>query len=160
MRQKLRRRASYIDPRIDPQTRTAKVRVEVPNREGFLRLGMYMTVTFTTEGGTAVIVVPRAAVQRIGARQVVFVAVQGEEGRFIQRSVELGPLLDESYTVLEGLQPGEMVVTEGSFFSARGEFEKCASQLAGSAYGEGETGNSYPRMSLGDGVKTKFSREV
>ena len=112
----LKGRASYIDPRIDPQTRTAKVRVEVPNREGFLRLGMYMTVTFTTEGGTEVIVVPRAAVQRIGARQVVFVAVQGEEGRFIQRTVELGPLSGEFYPVLKGLQSGEVVVTEGSFF--------------------------------------------
>ena len=44
----LKGRASYIDPRIDPQTRTAKVRVEVPNAEGYLRLGMYMTITFTT----------------------------------------------------------------------------------------------------------------
>jgi RND family efflux transporter MFP subunit len=112
----LKGRASYIDPRIDPQTRTAKVRVEVPNREGFLRLGMYMTVTLTTEGGTEVIVVPRAAVQRLGARQVVFVAVQGEEGRFIQRTVELGRLLGESYMVVKGLERGEVVVTEGSFF--------------------------------------------
>jgi len=108
--------ASYIEPRVDPQTRTAKVRVEVPNREGFLRLGMYMTVTLTTEGGTEVIVVPRAAVQRLGARQVVFVAVQGEEGRFIQRTVELGRLLGESYMVVKGLERGEVVVTEGSFF--------------------------------------------
>jgi RND family efflux transporter MFP subunit len=112
----LKGHASYIDPRIDSQTRTAKVRVEVPNSEGSLRLGMYMTVTFTTEGGGDVIVVPRSAVQTIGARQVVFVVVEGEEGRFIQRSIELGPLLGEFYTVVKGLSPGEVVVIEGSFF--------------------------------------------
>jgi multidrug efflux pump subunit AcrA (membrane-fusion protein) len=46
----------------------------------------------------------------------VFVPVEGEEGRFIQRPVTLGRLLGESYIVLQGLEPGEMVVTEGSFF--------------------------------------------
>jgi membrane fusion protein, heavy metal efflux system len=112
----LRGRVSYIDPRLDIQTRTAKVRVEVPNRDGQLRLGMYMTATFSTASGTPVVVVPRAAVQAIGGRQVVFVAVPDEEGRFIQRMVKLGALVGESYPVLQGLQGGEVVVTEGSFF--------------------------------------------
>jgi RND family efflux transporter MFP subunit len=112
----LQGRASYIAPRVDPQTRTAKVRVEVANSEGSLRLGMYMTVTFTTEGRRDIIVVPRSAVQTIGARPVVFVAVEGEEGRFRQRSVALGPRLGVFYTVLNGLEPGEVVVTDGSFF--------------------------------------------
>jgi multidrug efflux pump subunit AcrA (membrane-fusion protein) len=47
---------------------------------------------------------------------VVFVAVPDEEGRFVQRTVKLGSLVGESYTVLGGLQRGEVVVTEGSFF--------------------------------------------
>ena len=52
----------------------------------------------------------------IGGRPVVFVAVPDEEGKFLQRRVELGPLAGESYPVRQGLQPGEVVVTEGSFF--------------------------------------------
>jgi membrane fusion protein, heavy metal efflux system len=112
----LRGRVSYIDPRLDLQTRTAKVRVEVPNTKGFLRLGMYMTMSFSTPEGAPVVVVSRAAVQTIGARHVVFVPVEGDEGRFLQRTVRLGRLLGESYPVLKGLEPGEMVVTEGSFF--------------------------------------------
>jgi membrane fusion protein, heavy metal efflux system len=111
-----RGRVTYIDPRVDPQTRTAKVRVEVPNPEGRLRLGMYVTVTFSTPSRERVTVVPRAAVQTIGGRHVVFVAVPDEEGKFLQRRVELGPLAGESYPVRQGLQPGEVVVTEGSFF--------------------------------------------
>jgi cobalt-zinc-cadmium efflux system membrane fusion protein len=113
---RLQGRVSYIDPRVDPQTRTAKVRVEVPNPDGQLRLGMYMTVGFSTASGAPVVVVPRVAVQTIGGRQVVFVAVSEEEGRFVQRTVRLGALVGESYPVLQGLQPGEVVVTEGSFF--------------------------------------------
>jgi membrane fusion protein, heavy metal efflux system len=112
----LRGRVTYIDPRVDPQTRTAKVRVEVPNPEGHLRLGMYVTMTFSTSSGERVVVVPRAAVQTIGGRQVIFIAVPDEEGKFLQRTVQLGPLAGESYTVLQGLEPGAVVVTEGSFF--------------------------------------------
>jgi membrane fusion protein, heavy metal efflux system len=112
----LRGRVTYIDPRVDSQTRTAKVRVEVPNPDGRLRLGMYVTVSLTTRSREQAVVVPRTAVQTIGGRHVVFVPAEDEEGKFIQRSVELGPLAGELYLVLKGLQPGEVVVTEGSFF--------------------------------------------
>jgi RND family efflux transporter MFP subunit len=111
----LRGRVTYIDPRVDPQARTAKARVEVPNTDGRLRLGMYVTLSFTTPG-TSAVVVPRSAVQAIGDRQVVFVPVPGEEGKFVQRQVRLGPPMGDSYTVLSGLRSGDMVVTEGSFF--------------------------------------------
>jgi RND family efflux transporter MFP subunit len=111
----LRGRVTYIDPRVDPQARTAKARVEVPNTDGRLRLGMYVTLSFTTPG-TSAVVVPRSAVQAIGDRQVVFVPVPGEDGKFIQRQVRLGPPMGDSYTVLSGLRAGDMVVTEGSFF--------------------------------------------
>jgi RND family efflux transporter MFP subunit len=110
----LRGRVTYIDPRVDFQARTAKARIEVSNLDGRLRLGMYVSVSFTTPGNTAV-VVPRSAVQAIGDRQVVFVPAQGEDGKFIQRQVRLGPLIGDSYTVLSGLRAGDTVVTEGSF---------------------------------------------
>jgi RND family efflux transporter MFP subunit len=109
-------RVTYIAPQVDLQTRTAKVRVEVANSDGRLRLGMYMTVSFTTRSGERVVVVPRTAVQTIGDRRVVFVSVEDEEGRFIQRTVQIGWQVGDSYTILGGLRGGEVVVTEGSFF--------------------------------------------
>ncbi len=112
----LRGRVTYIDPRIEAATRTAKVRVEVPNADGRLRLGMYVTLAFTTRGAGRTVVVPRAAVQTLGDRHVVYLPAKDDEGRFIQRSVKLGPPTADGYTVLAGLQPGEVVVTEGSFF--------------------------------------------
>lgn len=111
----LRGHVTYIDPRVDPQTRTAKVRVEVANPEGRLRLGMYITMAFTTRGGARQVVVPSSAVQAIGERSVVFLPVVDEEGTFVQRTVQLGPSHDGLSTIVNGLQPGETVVTEGSF---------------------------------------------
>jgi membrane fusion protein, heavy metal efflux system len=111
----LRGRVSYIDPRVDPQARTAKARIEVPNSDGRLRLGMYVTVRFTTPGAST-LVVPRSAVQAIGDRQVVFVPAESGVGKFIQRRVQLGTPIGDNYPVLSGLKPGETIVTEGSFF--------------------------------------------
>jgi multidrug efflux pump subunit AcrA (membrane-fusion protein) len=76
---------------------------------------MYVTVSFTTPGANAV-VVPRSAVQAIGDRQVVFVRAGNEDGKFIQRQVRLGSPIGDNYTVLNGVKPGETLVTEGSFF--------------------------------------------
>lgn len=113
---RLRGRVTYIDPRVDAATRTAKVRVEVPNSDGRLRLGMYLSIAFITRGGQRAVLVPRAAVQTLGERQVVYLPVKGEEGKFVQRTVQLGEQAGEGYVVLNGLKAGEVVVTEGSFF--------------------------------------------
>lgn len=111
----LRGRVAYIDPRVDPQARTAKIRVALANLDGRLRLGMYVSMAFRTQAGDRVVLVPMAAVQALGDRQVVFVAAKDEEGKFIQRTVRLGPSVAESYAVVSGLRPGDTVVTEGSF---------------------------------------------
>lgn len=111
----LRGRVAYIDPRVEAATRTAKVRVEVPNRNRELRLGMFVTATFETGPTQRVAVVPRAAVQTTGERTVVYVPVEGEEGKFAERPVKLGASVGDVVQILEGLKPGDKVVTEGSF---------------------------------------------
>src|SRR3989441_2560390 len=88
---------AYIDPRVDAATRTAKVRVEVPNRGGDLRLGMFVTVSFETGAAERIIVVPRAAVQTMGDRAVVYIPVNGEEGKFIERAVKLGAQIGRAH---------------------------------------------------------------
>ena len=112
----LRGKVAYIDPRVDPATRTAKVRVEVPNAGGDLRLGMYVTVSFETRSGQRLTLVPSAAVQSLGERTVVYVRPEGGDGRFTERVVKLGPAVGDFRAVVEGLKPGERVVTKGSFF--------------------------------------------
>jgi RND family efflux transporter MFP subunit len=108
-------RVSYIDPKVDPQTRTAKVRVEIPNPGSRLRLGMYVSMVFAGAGGQQHVVVPRAAVQSIGEESVVFLPVPGEEGKFLRRRVRLGSASGNFYVVLEGLRADDSIVTDGSF---------------------------------------------
>ena len=104
---------SYLDPHVDAQTRTAKVRVVVSNPGLALRLGMYVDIAFRTASAARVLTVPRPAVQSIGSMQVVY--VPAEEGRFLQRTVKTGEETDGGVRVLDGLKAGDKVVTEGSF---------------------------------------------
>jgi RND family efflux transporter MFP subunit len=119
----LRGRISYIDPQVNPETRTAKIRVEVPNPRGELRLGMYTDVLVSGAPGASVPVVPRSAVQNVGDRTVVYLATPKEPGKFIEREVRLGQPSGEGVEIVSGVQPGEVVVTEGSFF-VRAERER------------------------------------
>ena len=119
----LRGRVSYIDPQVSADTRTAKVRIEVPNPGGELRLGMYADVVVAGASGTSAPRVPRNAVQNVGDRTVVYLANPKEPGRFIEREVRLGQTSGEQVEVVSGVQPGDVVVTEGSFF-VRAERER------------------------------------
>jgi len=114
--QTLRGRVAYIDPRVDPATRTAKIRVEVPNPGGNLRFGMFVAMSLETDSNQRMTVVPQAAVQALGERSVVYTPVEGEDAKFTERVVKLGPSRGNLVQVLEGLKPGEKVVTDGSFF--------------------------------------------
>jgi len=115
-RELLRGRVAYIDPRVDPATRTAKVRVEVPNRTGGLRLGMYVNVIFESGAGERRTMIPRSSVQFVGDRTVVYIPVEDNEGQFAERPVTLGQTIGDRVQVLDGMKPGDPVVSEGSFF--------------------------------------------
>ncbi len=127
-----RGRVSYIDPLVNAGTRTAKVRIEVPNPGGELRLGMYADVVMEGAGGTPAPRLPRTAVQNVGDRTVVYLANSKEPGTFIEREVRLGPSSGDLVEVLSGVQAGDLVVTEGSFF-VRAERERLGLRPAASA---------------------------
>ena len=118
-----RGRVSYIDPQVTADTRTAKVRIEVPNTGGELRFGMYADVVVAGASGTSAPTVPRNAVQNIADRTVVYLANPKEPGKFVEREVRLGETSGEQVGVVSGVQPGDVVVTEGSFF-VRAERER------------------------------------
>jgi len=112
-------RVSFIDPRVEPQMRTAQVRVEVINPGEMLRLGMFVDATFgntmrPASSGQPVVNLPRSAVQTIGAKQVVYV-VTNQAGTFAQREVSAGAEADGLVPIYAGLNADERVVTEGSF---------------------------------------------
>jgi RND family efflux transporter MFP subunit len=112
----LRGQVSYVDPKVDPQTRTSQTRIELANPGQQLKIGMYVNVGFAAiaSGGATVPVVPVAAVQNLGNQQVVFVATS-DPNVFAMRPLRLGPESNGFYAVLEGLSVGDRIVTEGSF---------------------------------------------
>lgn len=118
-----RGRVAYIAPEVRAETRTTQVRIEVPNPQGRLRFGMFVTVSIASPAAAPQVRVPRSAVQTIGAAQVVFVA-EGSGGRaFRAREVTLGPGDGDAVTIVSGLSPGESIVTQGSF-TLRAEAER------------------------------------
>jgi multidrug efflux pump subunit AcrA (membrane-fusion protein) len=107
-------RVVYIQPQVDPSTRTAQARIEVANSDESLRLSMYMDVTFMSPSGNS-LVVPESAVQAIAEKQYVFLPVKDSDGSFAVRQVRRGPLSDGFYPVLDGLKLNDEVVKNGSF---------------------------------------------
>jgi len=104
---------TFIYPELKAETRTARVRIEVPNPDGRLKIDMYADVVFQTGEASPVIAVPASAVIDSGQRQVVLVA-KGE-GRFEPRPVKVGRRGDGYVEVLEGLSKGDEVVTSATF---------------------------------------------
>ena len=121
-----RGRVSYIDPTLDPATRTAQARIELANPGQALKIGMFVNVAFAALGAaeSSTPVIPKSAVQNINNRQVVFVET-ASPNTYAMRPVKLGPEVKGQYSVLEGLTVGERIVTEGSFL-LRAEWLKTA----------------------------------
>lgn len=121
-----RGRVSYIDPTLDPATRTAQARIELANPGHALKIGMFVNVAFAALGAaeSSTPVIPKSAVQNINNRQVVFVET-ASPNTYAMRPVKLGPEVNGQYSVLEGLTVGERIVSEGSFL-LRAEWLKTA----------------------------------
>jgi Cu(I)/Ag(I) efflux system membrane fusion protein len=106
----------FIYPMLNRDTRTARVRVVVPNRDLALRGEMYASVLIeaaSASDGAPIVVVPDTAVIDSGAKQVVL--VERGEGRFEPRPVHLG-MRGEGYAqVIDGVKPGERVVVGANF---------------------------------------------
>jgi RND family efflux transporter MFP subunit len=103
----------FLDTSINPQTRTASARIEVPNPSMRLRPGMFVQVKFAAPAGHDVLAIPRSAVLDTGMRK--FVYVTKGNGEFEGRQVQLGPAGTDYYPVLAGLKEGERIVSQGSF---------------------------------------------
>lgn len=106
-------RVSNLSPELDPVTRVMRVRIELDNSAGKLRGEMLANAQIVVGRPKSVLLVPADAVQQINDSDVVF--VRKSEDRFEVRPVHLGDVFNGRIVLLEGVQPGEAVVTHGSF---------------------------------------------
>jgi len=105
-------RLTYIYPYLNANSRTATLRIELDNKDGKLKPGMYANVAFAVPAAEGLLV-PESAVLDSGLRQVAFVVKAG--GMFEPRVIRTGMRLNREVQVLEGLEAGEKVVTHGTF---------------------------------------------
>lgn len=106
-------KVSYIGDILDPTTRTAKVRCEVPNPGTRLKLDMFATVYLPTTFSRTAIAVPTAAIQEVEGKKVVFVGKA--DTKFEMRPIQAGREIDGKTEVVAGLREGEPVVVNGAF---------------------------------------------
>jgi membrane fusion protein (multidrug efflux system) len=99
-----------IDTRLDPVSRAIQVRAIIPNEDGLLRPGMFMSVQLQRDRGE-VVVVPEQSIVPEGGRQFVFVVADGTAEK---RQVVLGRRIPGFVAVESGLEAGESVITEGT----------------------------------------------
>ncbi|MCJ1886640.1 efflux RND transporter periplasmic adaptor subunit [Pseudomonas sp. LA21] len=102
-----------ILPENDQQSRTLRLRIELPNADGQLRPGMTAQVSLDLAGQSAVLQIPSEAVIRTGKRNLVMLAE--DQGRFRPVEVRLGQESGGLVAVLQGLQEGQRVVASGQF---------------------------------------------
>ena len=105
-------KAIYIYPSLNPETRTAKVRFEIPNPHGKLKPEMYANVEIKVQLGRK-LTVPEGAIIDTGIRQLAI--IDKGSGYFEPREVKVGAKVDNYYEVIRGLKAGERVVTSANF---------------------------------------------
>jgi multidrug efflux pump subunit AcrA (membrane-fusion protein) len=106
-------RIAFIEPVLDAQTRTARVRIVLPNPGGELKPGMFADASLKIPLGVQ-LSIPRSALIDTGARRVVY--VETAPGTFTPRDVTLGGASGDRVAVVRGLKEGEKVVAAANFF--------------------------------------------
>ena len=105
-------RVIFINSVVDPDSRTVKVRTEVPNPDGRLKPDMFSNIEIITDVNSTAISVPQSAVLEDGGKSVVFVA---EANGYKPRQVQLGIKNGDRVEIVDGLNSGDRVVTKGNY---------------------------------------------
>jgi cobalt-zinc-cadmium efflux system membrane fusion protein len=107
-------RVTYISDQLETTTGTAKVRCEVANPDGALRVNMFATATITSPQGGDAILVPSSAVQDVNGQSVVFIPTG--HGQFAWRTVHTGLIANGQTQITDGLAADTPVIADGSYW--------------------------------------------
>ncbi len=130
---------THVSPFLDPKTRTAQIRLELPNLDRALKPEMFGNTVIAGMPREGVLAVSQDAIIHSGRRSLVIVALG--EGRFDPRDVELGLDSGDGWIeVTRGLSPGEEVVVSGQFLiDSESNLQEAVKKLLAGAPGEGES---------------------
>ena len=108
----------FISPRVDETSRTIKIRALIDNRDYKLKLGMFINGEILSEGSQEYLTLPASAVQTLRDKKVVF--VKTDAGEFHKKDIVIVSQTTEEVAVSEGVDVGDLVVTEGAFLLKSG----------------------------------------
>jgi HlyD family secretion protein len=137
-------RIARVSPVLDPATRTAPIEVEIPNADNRLKPGMYAKVLLTIEERKGTTIVPKVAVVDFEGKRGVWVPVADNKARFVP--VTLGLEDPERMEILDGLKPGDRIITDGASSLRAGDTVVLPGQGPG-----GPGGGRRPGMGGGQG---------
>jgi Cu(I)/Ag(I) efflux system membrane fusion protein/cobalt-zinc-cadmium efflux system membrane fusion protein len=106
-------RVSFIYPTLESKTRTAKIRIDIPNAKGELKPSMFANVVIKGKDLGVKPVIPENAVIRSGRKDIIILALG--EGKFKPQEITLGNYSDGYYQVISGLSEGSKIVTSAQF---------------------------------------------
>jgi RND family efflux transporter MFP subunit len=131
-------RVNYIQPQVDPMTRTLKIRLEADNPGLLLKPDMYVDVEFRVDMPQRV-TVPAEAVLDSGLKKTVF--VDRGNGYVEPRQVQIGERIGDRIEISKGLRAGERIVTSGNFLiDSESQLKSAAGGMAGHQHGGGASG--------------------
>ena len=148
-------RVSYIDPFINPTTRVARVRIELPNKGLKLKPEMFASAILHSKIAESPdhLLIPKSSILWTGKRAVVYVRVpERESPSFLYREIILGPEAGDSYVVAEGLKEGEVIAVNGVFkIDAAAQLEGKPSMMNPGG-GKVSTGHDHGSMNAEEGL--------
>jgi Cu(I)/Ag(I) efflux system membrane fusion protein len=154
-------KVTFVYPTVQAETRTARIRIELPNEAGRLKPDLYGTVELDAGDVVAAVSIPESAVLDSGTRRVVLIDLGG--GVFEPREIELGARGDGYVEVAKGVSEGERVVVDGNFLiDAESNLKAALGTLGGhAAHGgaapAGEAAEPRPDMSDTEPPKAKHA---
>ncbi|MCG8522514.1 MAG: efflux RND transporter periplasmic adaptor subunit, partial [Pseudomonadales bacterium] len=145
-----RGRVDYVYPEVNPKTRTARVRMRFDNEDGALMPGMFARLEVQGERGKRQFLVPRESVIRTGQSDRLVLAL--EEGAFKSINVSVGRVGEKHAEILDGLTPGDTVVTSAQFLidsesSKTSDFQRMSSPQDMDEQGMDHEGMDHSTMS-------------
>ena len=154
---------SFIDPILNNATRTVTVRATLKNNEGLFKPGMFVTgkVTGATQRNKEMITVPASAVLWTGERSLVYIKTNPNEPVFEMREVTIGNRAGEYYTIAQGLNYGDEIVTNGTFtVDAAAQLQGKKSMMNQQVEQEKHTGTGDMKMSFSSSFSAAFNKAL
>ena len=144
-------KVGYLYPTLNTETRSTQVRLELDNRDGLLRPGMFAHVDLAFGAATQRVTVPTSAVIDDGKRQVVLLAL--DEGRFKPQPVRIGQRGKEYVEVTDGVQAGDRVVVSANFLiDSESQLKAALSNLTDATAAEGGGSSAAAQIYRGEGT--------